>query len=244
MSATEQAAARHVEAVHAEPLQPLEHDAALAQEIVRDHGLCDVAELVRRRIDRALEHRAALGDEHDDMPVGDPLHALDQQLGGDGIDEIGEQDDERAPLEARIELGQAEGEIGLLVMVVELGGRALDAGEARHPAHRAEILPHRRIEAVGAHQVAAAERHPGQHQPGVDGMIEPRDGVDRLEHEIAGIEGHDHLVIALGPEFLAQELAMAGGMLPVDEAAVEPGGIVAQGVELGALARLLLVLMP
>ena len=157
-----------------------------------------------------------------------------------GIDEIGEQDDQRAPLEPRIELGQAEREIGLLVMVVELGGRALDAGEARHAADRAEILPDRRVEAVGADEVAALQRDPGQHQPGIDRVIEPRDGVDRLEHEIAGIEGHDDLVIALGAELLAQELAMAGRMLPVDEAAVEAGRIFAQRLELGALARLLL----
>ncbi len=116
--------------MHAEPLQPFEHDAALAQEVVGDDGLRDVGEAARRRIDRALQHRAALGDEHDDMPVGDPLHALDQQLGGDGIDEIGEQDDQRAPLEANVELGQTEREIGLLMMVVELGGGALDARES------------------------------------------------------------------------------------------------------------------
>ncbi len=64
--------------------------------------------------------------------------------------------------------------------------------------------------------------------------------VDRLEHEIAGVEGHDDLVIALGAEFLAQELAVARRMLPVDEAAVEPGRIFAQRLELGALALLLL----
>ena len=65
-----------------------------------------VVELPRHRIDRALQHRVAQGDEHDDMAVGHPLHALDQQLGGDGVDEIGEQDDQRAP-QPRIELGQA-----------------------------------------------------------------------------------------------------------------------------------------
>ena len=240
MSATDRprlGTSRHVDA---EPLQPLEHDAALAQEVVRDHRLRDVGELPRRRIDRALQHRAALGDEHDDVPVGHPLHALDQQLGRDGIDEIGEQDDQRAPLEPRIELGQAEGEIGLLMMVVELGGGALDAAEARHAADRPEILPHRRVETVGADQVAALQRDPGQDQPGIDRMVEPRDVVDRLEHQIAGIERHDDLVIALGAKLLAQELAMPGRMLPVDEAAVEARGVFAQRFELGALPALLL----
>ena len=162
----------------------------------------------------------------DDVPVGHALHALDQQLGRDRVDEIGEQDDQRAPLEPRIELGQAEGEIGLLVMVVELGGGALDAAEARHAADRPQILPHRGVEAVGADQVAALQRDPGQDQPGIDRMVEPRDAVDRLEHQVAGIEGHDDLVIALGAKLLAQELAMPGGMLPVDEAGCRgPGRI-------------------
>ena len=127
MSATDKPAARHVEAMDAEALQPLEHDAAVAQEVLRDDRLGDVDELVRRRVDRALQDRAALGDENDQMPVGDPLHALDQQLGGDRVDEIGEQDHQRAPLEPRVQLGEAEREIGLLVLIVELGGGALDA---------------------------------------------------------------------------------------------------------------------
>ena len=54
-------------------------------------------------------------------------------------------------------------------------------------------------------------------------MIEPSHAVDRLEHEIAGIERHDDLVIAFGAEFLGQELAVACRMLPVDEAVVLAG---------------------
>src|SRR6202040_1759007 len=76
-----QALARHVEAMDAEALQPLEYDAAVAQEVLGDDRLGDIHELVGRRIDRALRDRAALGDEDDQMPVGDPLHAFDQQFG-------------------------------------------------------------------------------------------------------------------------------------------------------------------
>ncbi len=71
-------------------------------------------------------------------------------------------------------------------------------------------------------------------------MVEPGDGVDRLQHEIAGIEGHDDVVVALGAEFLAHELAVARRMLPVDEAAVEAGHVFAQRLELGPLPALLL----
>src|ERR1051326_9562342 len=69
-------------------------------------------------------------------------------------------------------------------------------------------------------------------------MIEPGEAVDRLEHQIAGIQRHDDLMIALGAKFLADQLAMARRMLPVDEAAVEPRRIFAQRLELGALAFL------
>ena len=61
------------------------------------------------------------------MPVGDPLHTFDQKLGGNGIDEIGEQDDQGTPLEPGVEFGETQREIGLLVVIVELGGSALQA---------------------------------------------------------------------------------------------------------------------
>jgi hypothetical protein len=64
------------------------------------------------------------------MPVGNPLHAFDQELGRDRVDEVGEQDDERAALEPGVELGEAKREVGLLMLIVELGGRAADAGKA------------------------------------------------------------------------------------------------------------------
>ena len=222
----------------AEPLQPLEHDAALAQEILRDHGLRHIDELARRGIDGVLQDRAALGDENDQMPVGDPLHAFDQELGGDGVDEVGEQDHQRPALEPRIELGEPEREVGLLVMIVELGRGALQARKARHAADRRHVLADAGVEAVGADEIAALQRDPGEQQAGIDRVIEAGKAVDRLEHQIAGVEGHDDLMVALGAEFLAQQLAMARRMLPVDEAAVETRRIFAQRLELGAFAFL------
>ena len=117
--------------MHAEPFQALEYDAALAQKIVRDDGLCHIGEGGRRGVNGALQHRAALGDEHDNMSVRNPLHAFDEKLGGDRVDEIGEQDDEGTALEPRVELGETQGKVGLLMMVSQLGGGALDAGKAR-----------------------------------------------------------------------------------------------------------------
>ena len=63
---------------------------------------------LRRRLDRVAKHRTALGDEDDDVFADHPLHAFDQKLGGDRVDEIGEQDDESAALEANVEFGQGQ----------------------------------------------------------------------------------------------------------------------------------------
>ena len=93
------------------------------------------------RVDGTLQHRTALRDEDHNMPIGHTLHAFDQQLGRDRIDEIGEQNDQRAALEPRVELGKAEGEIGLLVMVVELGGRALRGARSSRRRGPAPVLP-------------------------------------------------------------------------------------------------------
>src|SRR5262245_39616203 len=75
-------------------------------------------------------------------------------------------------------------------------------------------------------------------------MIKSRDAIDRLEHQIAGIEGHDHLMVALRAKLLAKQLAMTCRMLPIDETAVETRGIFPQRLELGALALLPLGLDP
>ena len=73
-----------------------------------------------------LENRTALRDKDDEMLVRDPLHAFDQELSRDRIDKVGEQDHQRAALEPRIELGNPKSEIGLLVVIVEFGGGALE----------------------------------------------------------------------------------------------------------------------
>src|SRR5215468_5641119 len=51
-------------------------------------------------------------------------------------------------------------------------------------------------------------------------------------------------MIAFGPELFAQKLAVAGGMLPIDEAGFESGHEFAQSLEFRALAFLRLCLHP
>ena len=99
-------------------------------------------------------------------------------------------------------------------------------------------MPNRGIEAKGADEIAALQRDPGKHQPGIDRMVEPGDAVDRFEHQVAGVERHDDLMIALGAKLPAHQLAVPRRMLPVDKAGVHAGRIFAQRLELGALALL------
>src|SRR5262249_2800550 len=128
-------------------------------------------------------------------------------------------------LEARVELSEAEREVRLLMLVAQLSGRAADACKAGDSSDRAEIVSDRRIKAIDADEVAALQRDPGERQARIDGVIEPCDPLDRLKHQIAGVERHGHRMIARDLEFLSHELAMAGRMLPGDVAAVEAWNI-------------------
>ncbi len=69
-------------------------------------------------------------------------------------------------------------------------------------------------------------------------MVEAGDAAHRLAHQMAGVEGQDDLVVALAAEFLADEAPGPRRMLPFDGAAVQAGRVVAQGVELAAVAGL------
>src|SRR5437763_2941252 len=75
-------------------------------------------------------------------------------------------------------------------------------------------------------------------------MIEPRQALDRLRHQMPGVERQDDLVVALDPELFRQQPEVFGGAFPIDEAIVESGCVVPQRLELGAFALLLLDLDP
>ena len=49
----------------------------------------------------------AQGHEDDDMAIGHALQTFHQQLRRDRVDEIGEEDDQRAAAQPEIELGEA-----------------------------------------------------------------------------------------------------------------------------------------
>src|SRR5262249_58600753 len=102
---------------------------------------------------------------------------------------------ERAPPEPNAEFGKSEGEVRLLMVIVEFAGCALDTRKSGNAADRGKIMPHRRVEPVGADEVAALQGQPGEQQPGVDRVVEPADALDRFQHKVAGVERHDNVMV-------------------------------------------------
>jgi len=119
----------YVDAVNAASAQPLDHDVALALELVGNHGAVDVVDAVGARIRHLGQAWIAGRNEQDQVSSGQALQVLDHELGGDVVDEVGEDDDQGAPLEARSELGEAEGEVGLFVPIVDVGAQVLETGK-------------------------------------------------------------------------------------------------------------------
>ena len=108
----------------------------------------------------------------------------------------------------------------------------------RTPRCGAMVVAHAGVKAELADEVAGAQRDPAKLQAGVNRVVEPRQLADRLGHQVAGVEREHDLVVALDAELLRQQLAVAGRVLPVDEAVVHARRVVAQRIEFGALAFL------
>src|SRR5262249_56567232 len=97
-------------------------------------------------------------------------------------------------------------------------------------------LPDALVEPEQADAIAGAQTEPAQEDRRVDRMIELGHAPDRLAHQLPGIDGEHDLVVALGAKFLAQELPVARRRFPIDRAVVEAGDILAQRLELRAVA--------
>ena len=80
------------------------------------------------------------------------------------------------------------------------------------------------------------QRNTRQQKPRANGMIQLGLSVHTLQHQPARIKAHDNQVIALLPEFPAQQFAMSGGSLPVDEARIHARRKFAQSFEFRSLA--------
>lgn len=136
-----QAPRRDFQAMHAHPCQSLQHHGALALQVAGDDRLGDRPEARRLGIDDIGQQRIAQRDEDHGMAVGHALEAFQQQPRRRGVDEFGEQDDQRPALQAGVELGEPQREIGLLGPVAELARGILEPGEGAPAGRGLEILP-------------------------------------------------------------------------------------------------------
>ena len=74
----------------------------------------------------------------------------------------------------------------------------------------------------------------GEHQHGVDGVVELGQGADAGGHHAADVEAEDHVLAVFGLEDGGDRLVAAGGGLPADLAVVVVGRVVAVVAELAA----------
>ena len=154
----------------------------------------------RARVDRRILDR----DEQHEVAAREPGDVLDHQLGGHGVEKIGEQHDQRASLQARRQVGERQREVGLDAAVVDLGRQRLQALKRVHAALRlgpgADLL----VEAEQADAIAGAQAKPAEQQRRVDRVIELGHAGDRLGHQLARVDGEHDLMVALGAELLTQ----------------------------------------
>ena len=76
-------------------------------------------------------------------------------------------------------------------------------------APRLLVVPQHLVEPEQPNEVAALERDPRQQQAGVDRVIEPRQAIDRLDHEVTGVESEHDRMVTFDAKLLAQQFAMA-----------------------------------
>ena len=214
----------------------LQNNPAVALKAVRDDRLGDVVKGRGGRVDHLLQIGRAQRDEHQQVPPGQPAQVLHHQIGGDGVDEFGHDDDQAAPVQAAEQVHHPEGEVGLLGAVVESRQAALDPGEGADALLGHGEVADPRIETEGADPVARPKGGIGDHQGGVDGVVQLGDAGQGFAHQMAGVDRQDDGLAAVALELLADQRSVLCRLLPVHGAQVEAGKIVAHGRELRAVA--------
>ena len=91
------------------------------------------------------------------MPAGETVHALDHELRGDRVHEIGEQHDQGAAVQAQRQLGQPEREVRLAGGVVEGRAEPLQALERADAGLRIAERAHPLVEGEETDAVPALE---------------------------------------------------------------------------------------
>ena len=174
------------------------------------------------------------------MLFGQPVQRLDHQIGGNLVDEIREQHDQRPPRHLGVEIGQGQGVIALLDRIGQGAQLVFQHVEAVRPGqHRPDRLGPR-AEAEGADVIADLQPGIAEQQARIDGPVQPFQPGQRLAHQPPSVEGQHDMVVALGLIFARIELHVPRGRAPVDAAMVLRGVVFAQGVVFRPVVKLVL----
>ena len=188
---------------------------------------------------KRLQLLVAQHDEQDEVALEQGADRVEHQLGADRVGELGEDDDQRAAVEARRQGRERQRVIGLAGRIVDPGGDPLQHREGARrreigwlDARGCESKPNRPTRSPSFSATKAVSR------AAETARSIARHAGERLAHRPAGIERHDDIVVALGAIFLGDQAGVAGRLLPVDRAPVHALAIVGERLELGALADL------
>ena len=172
------------------------------------------------------------------MTAQQPPQRLDHKLGGRGVGEVGEDDDQRAALEPARQGRQGQGIVGLVRRIVDAADDGLKGAKRVQTTHGAGGHARLGIEGEDARPVARSQAGVGQQQRRMNKAVDARHSADRFAGRPPAVQRHDDIVVSLGAKLLGQQGRVAGRLFPVDGPAIHPGLKVAQGLKLRALADL------
>ncbi len=172
------------------------------------------------------------GDEHRVL-AGEHRNGADERPGGGLLEQVGEDDHERALLA----LGAPE---GLLVVAVDRG--RLEVEERADDRLAALAGGRERVADLGVerHRAGAVAELVGDERErggGVEGGVEDRRVVQRRGGQAAGVDQQQQVAVLLEPVVVAHRAPEPRGRPPVDLADVVVGLVVADQLELGAQAE-------
>src|SRR5664279_3438979 len=122
------------------------------------------------------------------MPWPEPAHGAHHRFGGYVVDDVGEKYDERTLAQTLREIAVGRFKVGLDDLGVNVVGRSDHSLGRASPALWRQVGAHAAVESEKADLVSCARRYVGQHQHGIERVIELRKAECLGRHEPATVE--------------------------------------------------------
>ena len=184
------------------------------------------------RFGQAVEVGIAKQHAQGQMPRSQAADLAQHGLRGHVVDHLGEEHDQRPLAQPLAQLREGAFEVGLDEVGVDVVHRVRDALGGPPPAGRGQIGAHLRVERHQAQLIAGARRDVGQHQHGVERVVELREPGALGGHEPPAVEQADDRLVALLLVLADDQAAPPRGRLPVDVAVFVVAPVLAQPLEL------------